>query len=378
MTVAIGLSEALDPQRGLELAARAARTALEGEPDLAVAFISTAHGCLAPALGRRTRGLGGAAAAAAVQVEGLLGDSGEIVATPAVAVIGCRGLGGALYAFDHGRGREQELGDELLSAFGPFGDEDLLFVVADAHALDARKLAAGLGCCAPATVLGLGVAGPAGGPAVCVVEGESASGGALAVHLRAPVGVRHGLAAGTLLCESRTVSSVRGNWLLGLDGVSALDEFRDAAGALWDDEHRAMRSVLVALPGWPGSDPDPGVVRPVVGIDLEQGAIALAEPVSVGSRVAFARRDSVAALAALSRAAEGLGAEPDGGGLGLAATCRARGEELFGDAGIESAYLARAFHPDPWLGLVGSYQIGAAAGATPSLLTNATAFAHLS
>lgn len=378
MTVVVGLSQALDPERGLDLAARAARAALGGEPDLAVAFISTAHGCLAPAFGRRTRGLGGATAAAAVQVEGLLDDSGEIVSTPAVAVVGCRGLEGALYAFDHGRGREQELGDELLSEFGPFGDEDLLFVFTDAHALDARSLAAGLACCAPATVLGLGVVGPAGGEAACVLEGECVAGGALAVHLRAPAGLRRGLAAGTLLCESRTVSSARGNWLFELEGVSALDEFRDAAGALWDDEHRAMRSVLVALPGPAGPDPDPALARAVVGIDRERGAIALAEPVPIGSSVAFARRDSVAALEALTRAAEGLGAEPDGAGLGLAATCGGRGAGLFGHAGIESGYLARAFHPDPWLGLVGSYQIGAAPGAPPGLLTNATAFVHLS
>ena len=44
-------------------------------------------------------------------------------------------------------------------------------------------------------------------------------------------------------------------------------------------------------------------------------------------------------------------------GLGLAASCRVRGEELFGHAGIESGYLALAFDPIPWLGLVGSYQI---------------------
>ena len=378
MPVALGLSQSTDLDRALDLAVDAARAGLgREEPETLLTFISTAHGRLRVGLGGPVGDGGGAAVSAACQVEGLLASAGDLLHTPAVAAIGFRGLGGAVYTFDHGRGREQELGDELSAAFGPFGDSDLLLVVADARALDPRALAAGLAACAPAAVLGLGVAGPAGEAAACVHGADRVEGGALAVHLRAPDRLCRDLAPGTRLCEPRTISSARGHWLLELDGACALDEFRDASGALWDDEQRALRSVLVALPPTPGAAPDPGLVREVVGLDSERGAIAVSEPLATGSTIAFARRDPVAALEELSRTTAGLGALPAGTGLGLAVSCGARGEALFGHAGIESGYLSRAFAPDPWLGLVGSYQLGSRHGASSRVLTHATAFAHL-
>jgi len=165
--------------------------------------------------------------------------------------------------------------------------------------------------------------------------------------------------------------------LLELDGVAALDEFRDAAGVLWDDERRALASVLVALPASPAGPPDAAIVRDVVGIDREEGAIALSEPLEPGARMAFARRDPVAAREALTVVGERLSPQTAGPGLGLAVSCASRGESFFGHEGVESAYLSRAFDPDVWLGLVGRYQIGTLSCGASGLLTQSAALAHI-
>ena len=377
MHAAVGVSHSSDLTRAIEEASAIARAGLAGDAELALTFVSTAHGRIGAGVGRVAAQALGVGRSATAHVEGLLCPEGEHTGTPVVAVLGLAGTDFEIYSFDHARGREGELGEELAATFGPLGGDDLVLVVADAHELDARPLAAGLAACAPAAVLGVGVEGPARSPSAHLVDDELVERGALAVRLRAPRALRCALAPAASLGEPRTVSRARGNWILELDGVSALEEFRDAAGALWDDERRAMRSVLMALPDAPGAEPSPALLRSIVGIDEQVGAIALAESLEPGARVAFARRDAQAAREALSAAAQPISSLGEGGGLGLAASCRARGEELFEHAGIEAGYLARAFAESPWLGLIGSYQIGATAGCPANLLTHTGALVRL-
>jgi len=380
---AAAVDETLDPVQALGRASAEVLERLGESPELVIGFVAAAHGASPRQLADWSRGLAGGRRRVIVQVEGLLSQAGEHTATPAVAVLGLTGdvgEGDAVHSFDHARGRECELGDELVEYFGDLTADDLVVVIADAHALDARKLAAGLGSCGPAGLLGLGVEGPEGGGAAHAVDGEAFSAGAVAIRLRPPSEFRCALAPATALYAARTVTRSQDNWILELDGVSALEEFRDAAGTLWDDERRAARSVLVARPARPGGPPDAALVRAVVGVDEARAAIALSEAVEPGERVAFARRDPIAAREAMAAAAERLrppaGTDP-GAGLGLAATCRARGEPLFGHMGIESGYLAHAFEPLPWLGLVGSYQLVAGAHG-PNLLTHTSALVRLS
>jgi len=379
MRAAVAVDKALDSARAIEQAGDAARASLAEPAALAIAFVGTAHGGGSVLGHSNVSGLAGAGVCVAVHVEGVISDTGEHAAAPAVGVLA---LGGDpvrfdLHSFDHARGREDELGQELVASFADLSSDDLVLVIADAHDLDPRSLATGLSRCEPASVLGVGVEGPAGRTAAYAIDGEISEGGALAIRLRAPSSLRRALAPATSLGGTRTVTKTRGNWIVDLDGVSALEEFRDAAGALWDDERRAMRSVLVALPGLPGGEPEPALARGVVGIDQEHGAIALAEPAEVGQRLAFARRDALVAREALAAAGERLGPLAEGEGFGLAASCRARGEALFGHAGIESGYLARAFRSVPWLGLIGSYQIAGTRSATSNLLTHTAALVRL-
>jgi small ligand-binding sensory domain FIST len=376
---AVTIDEGLDAAAAVERAGAAAQAALGGRVDLAIAFVSTAHGPAGTGLLRCSRGLAGAELGLLARIEGLLSRHGEHVGTPVVGVVALQtaGVRAEHHVFEHARGREAELGDELAATFDGLAANDLVLVIADARELDPRALAGGLGPCAPAGLLGIGVEGSSGGSTVCAVDGEPFEAGALALRLSAPSSVQCALAAPAAIGPVHTVTGARGHWLLELDGVAALEEFRDAAGALWDDERRAMRSVLVALPEQAGGAPEPALVRTVVGIDVERGAIALPEPVEAGQRLAFARRDPLIAREALAAAAARLEPTRGDSGIGLAASCRLRGEALFGHAGIESGYLARAFDPAPWLGLVGSYQIAGACGLPGRLLTHTAALVRL-
>ena len=342
--------------------------------DLALVFVSTAHGALdlasAADLGARL----GARRTAVAQVEGLLAEDVEWVNRPALAALALSG-DIAAHSVDHVRGREAEVGDELAASLGPLGPNDLVLAIADAHDFDAQAFAGGMRSCAPASVLGVGVEGAGGFHATHALDGEITTGGVLGLRLRATQTLKCAIAPGVQLREVRRVDEARGNWLHALSGASALEEFRDAAGVLWNDEHRARRSVFVALPdGDDSGEPHAALARAVVGIDEEAGAIALADSVVPGSRIAFALRDGDAARGALSSAARSLGGiAPRGTGVGFAASCPSRGAALFGHPGMEAAYLASAFGFAAWVGLLGSFQVGGTPGSPASLLTGAGA-----
>ena len=162
MHAAVGVSHSSDLTRAIEEASAIARAGLAGEAELALTFVSTAHGRIDAGVGRIAPQQLGADRSATAHVEGLLCPEGEHTGTPVVAVIGLAGTEFELYSFDHARGREGELGEELAATFEPLGGDDLVLVVADAQELDARPLAAGLAACAPAAVLGVGVEGGTG------------------------------------------------------------------------------------------------------------------------------------------------------------------------------------------------------------------------
>jgi small ligand-binding sensory domain FIST len=279
-------------------------------------------------------------------------------------------------ALDHLRGHEAELGEQIEAELGPLCERDLLLVSCDAHDVEPSALAAGLGACAPAAVLGLGVEGCGGARAAHFAGSEIRTEGALAVRLRAPLAVAVCIAAGTRPLASRSVTLARGHWVISIDGRPALDAFREAAGALSEDPRRASRSVFAYVEGALSGSSCAGAV---VGFDEAEGTIGLSLAVSTGDRIVFAQRDPLAARSALAAAAGELAAAapPAPGQLGLATTSRTRGPALFGQPGIESGYLSSGFPAADWLGLVGSFQIVASPQLPPRLLNLSSVLARL-
>lgn len=291
----------------------------------------------------------------------------------AVGVMAISGVEAEPFLVGDLRGHETNAGVEIAARLGEPRPEDLVALFPDPH-LDVAALVDGMrDALWPARVIGAGSADALGNSAAqwcgTQIETEALAG----VVLRGTKPPRIGV---TQACrptgELMTVTRVRGNWVLELDGRPALDAYRSAArGPLADDLGRAANFVLVALPQTEGPlQPGGYLVRHVVGFAEEHGAFAVPTAPRNGDRLAFAIREPEAAREDLKTMLSGL--EMGSPALGLYFNCCARGSVFFGVPGLEAAYLDHAFGSVPIAGMFGSCEIGPigdAATAAPELLT---------
>jgi small ligand-binding sensory domain FIST len=130
------------------------------------------------------------------------------------------------------------------------------------------------------------------------------------------------------------------NIIVSLDGKPALQALREAVGD-------KPEQVLVGLPV-PGSDTGDYMARNLVGVDPENGLIAIGEDVEAGMEILFLRRDARAARTDLERILEELKPTPARGALYY--SCVARGENLFGARGAELGVVSRVLGDVPLVG----------------------------
>ncbi len=139
-----------------------------------------------------------------------------------------------------------------------------------------------------------------------------------------PVGARHRITR----CES--------NLVLELDDRPALEVFQEDIGeVLARDLARAAGYIFVGL-GVRGSDTGDYLVRNLIGVDPDQGVIAIGAYVEPGMSILFCRRDATTArldlLRMLRDIKRGLSAPPK---AGIYCSCIARGVNLFGPDSAE-------------------------------------------
>jgi small ligand-binding sensory domain FIST len=189
------------------------------------------------------------------------------------------------------------------------------------------------------------------------VADEPVSGGVSGVLLAGDVPFVTGLTQGcSLLGERHRVGECRRNVVATLDGRPALDVLRETLGGVTDAELARMGGqVFVALPVT-GSDRADYLVRNLVGIDPDQGLVAIGDLVETGQPIWFARRDRDSAHADLVRMVTDLKRRLPGPAKGaLYHTCLGRGRHLFGDDSAELRVIERELGPVP---LVGFYANG--------------------
>ncbi len=365
---AAGFSDEADPARAArDAAARAlGRAGLERvDGALVLATVSHASGLerllvsAAEALG--TRALAGALVAR------LHAGGREAHASTGVAVLALGGVAARSLPLPPGPGWEARLGEELASHLGaPPAAHHLAALFVDPAGLAPASFLAGLDASLDAAHL-VGVGAATAGGRACVWAGsEIQTGGGAALLLQLPRSPRVAVYPGWRVLDPRPrVTRVEGHWICELDGRPALDVYRDVArGPLAGDLRRAVRVLLVGLER-------PGVgeaVCNVAGFDARRRAFAVPEPVPRGERVLFALRDPNAARDALKRTLDGL-ASPATRGL-LHFGCSAESQGLLGVAGLEAAYVARAFGENVVAGASGPCQIVHAEGSA-RLLTHA-------
>lgn len=189
------------------------------------------------------------------------------------------------------------------------------------------------------------------------VADEPVSGGVSGVLLAGDVPFVTGLTQGcSLLGRRHTVGDCQRNVIATLDDRPALDVLRETLGGVTDAElARLGGQVFAALPV-AGSDRADYLVRNLVGIDPDQGLVAIGDLVETGQAIQFARRDRESAQADLLRMVADLKRRLPGPAKGaLYHTCLGRGRHLFGDDSAELRLIERELGPLP---LVGFYANG--------------------
>jgi small ligand-binding sensory domain FIST len=369
--IGVGLSTLSQARAAGREAAESALTAV-GRAEAALLFATPTHAAGLPDLLAAAADVLGTRAVVGASVHGMLAAGREYEGGPAVALLAVAGLPAEPFLVPDLSGEEALAGEQIAALLSQAPRaEDLVIVLPDPRALRPEPLLEGLArALGEAAVVGAGAMGALSDPPLQWCRERVESGALAGLVLR---GVRPPRIGVTQACRTATelftVTRVRGNWILELDGRPALDVYRETAREpLAADLRRAAAHLLVALPRDPGETLAPGsyLVRNVAGFATSENAFAIPERLAPGRRIALAHRDPEAARDDLKAMLAGLSGGSPAGALYF--DCCARGAGFFGVQDLEAAYLEQALGPVPWLGVFGSCEIGPI-GSRTELLT---------
>lgn len=179
------------------------------------------------------------------------------------------------------------------------------------------------------------------------------------VLLSPDVAVATGLSQGcTPIGPRRRITRAEANIIAEIDERPALDVLREDIGELLArDLNRIAGYIFAALPVT-GSDSQDYLVRNLMGIDVDQGLVAIAETVSAGDAILFCRRDAQSAEEDLARMLEDvrrrLPHPPRGA---LYHSCLARGPNQFGPDSAELRQVCDVLGDVPLVGFFANGEI---------------------
>jgi len=364
--VAAGLSTAGEAHVGGREAALEASSALGGASvDLAFAFLSPDHG--------RT---GGDAAEAVDDVlapthlvacvaQGVVGGTTEVETGPAVSVWAASLPGADVEPF-HAWAIDTDEGVGIVG-FPELDGAALLTLLADPYSFPTPPLLGRLNEEYPEVpvVGGLAVAGGTEEAQTFVVDGNEHEGGAAGAVLR-HVAVRTVVSQGCApIGRDAVVTNAEGNVVHELAGAPAVERLRDELEALpVERRHQAAQGLLAGLvidENKPSYERGDYLMRGLLGLDEESGALAVGELVRVGQTLRFHVRDAAAADEDLREVLDGAlsGTTPAGA---LLFTCNGRGRGMFGVADHDARALTRALDGGGVAGFFCGGEIGPVGG----------------
>ncbi|MDX6581992.1 MAG: hypothetical protein QOI10_1176 [Solirubrobacterales bacterium] len=335
VSVAVGVSDELDPVEAFDLAAGQAAAALGGRCDLAIVFagaphlthakpiLSTVHERLGP------RSLIGCGAG------GVVGGGRELESGPG-AVVWALHAPAARISTHH---LEAEPADDGVGVSGlpdPGALGDGVIVLADPYTFSAEALLGSLNTARPGMpVLGGLASAAAAGSAALFRDGEVLDGGAVAASVEGVAMVPCVSQGATPVGPEMTITAARGNVISELASKPAIERLGEAIGEL-DPRGQSLVAQglmlgIVIDENQPAYERGDFLVRPILGADPESGSLALGERVRVGQTVRMHVRDGATAdedlRDALRLQVTALG---EGGAAGaLLFTCNGRGSHMF-------------------------------------------------
>ena len=174
------------------------------------------------------------------------------------------------------------------------------------------------------------------------------------------VPVQAGLTQGcSPIGPAHAVSDAHENVIFRLDDGPALDVLKSDIGEVLARDLRKVAGYIFAAIPVTGSDTGDYMVRNLVGIDPDSGALAIGERVGPGDRVMFCRRDHDSAVEDMRRMLGDLrqrvGNAPIRGGLYF--SCCARGPNQFGPDDAELKLVAEELGDFPLVGFFANGEI---------------------
>jgi small ligand-binding sensory domain FIST len=331
MRIGAGLSTAPDPARAAGSAAEEARGGLEGaEASLALVVASRDHAPSAEEVLETVRACAGVQRVIGCVAETVVGGGREVEADPAIAVWLAslpepvetfhmefvRTSGGGVF----GGYRFEEAGP------GPY------LLIGDPFSFPADMLLEHLNQRLPGTVVmgGMASGGRGTGDTRLFLDGRVVDGGAVGVRLPG-VGIRALVSQGCRpIGEVFTVTRAEGNVVHELGGRPPLERLQELVQRLSPEDRELVGRGLQVGRVIDEYQVEPGrgdfLIRGVMGIDPQSGALAVGDAIEVGETIQFHVRDAATADEDL-RSLLAREAEPAAGALLF--TCNGRGSRLF-------------------------------------------------
>ncbi len=158
--------------------------------------------------------------------------------------------------------------------------------------------------------------------------------------------------------EVHEITECSENFVIGLDGRGVIEVFQEDIGdVLARDLQKVAGYIHVALPVV-GSDTGDYIVRNLIGVDTDEGVLAIAAPVEHGDHLMFVSRDVNAAEQDLAKMVAGL-KHRSGNSIkgGLYISCVARGPHMFGEDNAEMQIVQSVLGDVPVIGMYANGEI---------------------
>lgn len=198
-----------------------------------------------------------------------------------------------------------------------------------------------------------------GNAAAPLIGAPNAPSGLAGVLLTDAVPVATGLTQGcSPIGETHTITGMEDSVVTELDGRNALEVLKDDVGELLARDLRRLAGYVHAAIPVSGSDTADYLVRNLVGFNVEQGWIGVAEDLNPGDRLMFVRRDAASAVEDMQRMLDDVKRRAGGRLRGAVYhSCVARGPHQFGPGAQEMSMIADTFGDIPVVGFFGNGEI---------------------
>jgi len=371
-SAALACASALSTHESAELAlreaAQSALASLGGRPDLAFLFISPDHASAADRLAHQACELLGTNIVLGCTGESILGTGREVEQSPALSLWLARWPGAVLTPLHLQFERTPEgtvlqgWPDELAGEWAPGA---FLLVLGDPFSFPADYLLERMNEDRPGVpVVGAMASGaPSPGENRLILGPHTYAEGAAVLHVSGAVRLRTVVSQGCRpIGKPLVVTKAERNVIYELGGKPAFAQLREIFKSLPTSEQRLVQQALhvgrVVSEYQERFEQGDFLVRNVIGIDGQTGAIAIGDYIRPGQTVQFHIRDEEAADAELAQLLATARCEASSPAGALLFTCNGRGTRMFSQPNHDAAAVSHAFGNLPLAGFFAQGELG--------------------